>query len=82
VDQALDRLNPTFYAVYATDGRPSVPPEQLQLSTLLQSFYCIRSERLLLEQLHSNLSILWFVGLNQDDPILHTTTFTIISEVD
>jgi hypothetical protein len=29
-DQALDRLNPTFGALYATEGRPSVPPEQLK----------------------------------------------------
>ena len=25
-DQALDRLNPTFCALYAAEGRPSVPP--------------------------------------------------------
>jgi transposase len=51
-DQALDRLNPTFFAQYAAEGRPSVPPEQLLLASLLQAFYGIRSERLLLEQLH------------------------------
>jgi transposase len=54
-DQALDRLNPTFCALYASEGRPSVPPEQLLLASLLQAFYGIRSERLLLEQLHYNL---------------------------
>jgi hypothetical protein len=27
--QALDRLNPTFCELYASEGRPSVPPEQL-----------------------------------------------------
>jgi hypothetical protein len=30
-DQALDRLNPTFCRLYASEGRPSVPPEQLLL---------------------------------------------------
>jgi hypothetical protein len=30
-DQALDRLNPTFYELYAVEGRPSVAPEQLLL---------------------------------------------------
>jgi transposase len=54
-DQALDRLNPTFCALYAVEGRPSVPPEQLLLASLLQAFYGIRSERLLLEQLNYNL---------------------------
>jgi len=75
-DQALDRLNPTFCQLYAADGRPSVPPEQLLLASLLQAFYGIRSERLLLEQLHYNLLYRWFVGLSPDDPIWHPTTFT------
>ena len=75
-DQALDRLNPTFCELYAAEGRPSVPPEQLLLASLLQAFYGIRSERLLLEQLHYNLLFRWFVGLSPDDPIWHPTTFT------
>ena len=33
-DQALDRLNPTFCLLYASEGRPSVPPEQLLLDQL------------------------------------------------
>jgi transposase len=43
---------------------------------LLQSFYGIRCERQLLEQLHDNLLFRWFVGLSPDDPIWHPTTFT------
>jgi transposase len=66
-DQALDRLNPTFCRLYALEGRLSVPPEQLLLASLLQAFYGIRSERLLLEQLHYNLLFRWFVGLSPDD---------------
>jgi transposase len=58
------------------EGRPSVPPEQLLLASLLQAFYGIRSERLLLEQLHYNLLFRWFVGLSPDDSIWHPTTFT------
>ena len=75
-DQALDRLNPTFCRLYALEGRPSVPPEQLLLASLLQAFYGIRSERLLLEQLDYNLLFRWFVGLSPDDAIWHPTTFT------
>jgi transposase len=75
-DHALDRLNPTFCELYAAEGRPSVPPEQLLLASLLQAFYGIRSERLLLEQLNYNLLFRWFVGLSPDDPIWHPTTFT------
>ena len=47
-DQDLDRLNPTFCALYAAEGLPSVPPEQLMLALLLQAFYGIRPDRLLL----------------------------------
>ncbi len=56
--------------------RPSIPLEQQLLALLLQAFYGIRSERLLLEQLQYNLLFCWFVGLNPDDPIWHPTTFT------
>jgi transposase len=78
-DQALDRLNPTFCELKASEGRPSVPPEQLLLASLLQAlllqaFYGIRSERLLQEQLDFNLLFRWFVGLSPDDPIWHPTT--------
>ena len=66
-DQALDRLNPTFCELYAAEGRPSVPPEQLLLASLLQAFYGIRSERLLLEQIrYYNLLFRWFLGLSPD----------------
>jgi transposase len=74
-DQAFDRLNPTFCALYPPEGRPSVPPEQLLLASLLQAFYRIRSERLLLEQLQYNLLFRWFVGLGPDDLIWHPTTY-------
>jgi transposase len=33
-DQALERLTPTFCELYASEGRPSVPPEQLPLEQL------------------------------------------------
>jgi hypothetical protein len=32
-DQALDRLNPTFAQLYASEGLASVPPEPLLLGT-------------------------------------------------
>jgi transposase len=75
-DQALDRLNPTFCVLYASEGRLSVPPEQMLLASLLQAIYWIRSERLLLEQLHYSLILSWFVGLSPDHPIWHLTTST------
>jgi transposase len=74
--QALDRINPTFFRLYALEGCPSIPPEQLLLASLLQAFYGIRSERLLLAQLHDNLLFRRFVGLSRDDAIWQPTTLT------
>ncbi len=34
-DQALHRLNPTFCRLYASEGRPSVPPEQQLLASVV-----------------------------------------------
>jgi len=68
-DEALRRLSPTFEALYATTGRPSVPPEHLLRALLLQVLYSVRSERLLMEQLQYNLLFRWFVWLDMDDPV-------------
>jgi transposase len=76
VDPLLLELSPRFEALYAADGRPSIPPEQLLRALLLQAFYTIRSERQLMEQLDYNLLYRWFVGLTPDDPVWVPTTFT------
>jgi hypothetical protein len=74
-DEALRRLSPKFEALYATTGRPSVPPEHLLRALLLQVLYSVRSERLLMEQLQYNPLFRWFVGLDMDDPVWTPTTF-------
>src|SRR5262249_139746 len=43
---------------------------------LLQMFYTIRSERMLMEQLEYNLLFRWFVGLSANEPVWHPTVFT------
>ena len=58
-----------FGRLYATSGRPSIPPERLLRAQLLQIFYSIRSERLLMEQLDYNILFRWFVGLDMDEPV-------------
>jgi transposase len=75
-DDALRRMSPRFEALYASTGRPSVPPEQLLRALLLQVLYSVRSERLLMEQLQYNLLFRWFVGLDMDDAVWTPTTFT------
>jgi transposase len=75
-DAALARLSPRFDRLYATTGRPSVPPEQLLRALLLQILYSIRSERLLMEELDYSVLYRWFVGLSMDDPVWDATSFT------
>jgi transposase len=76
VDAALEQLSPRFAALYSDTGRPSIPPEKLLRALLLQAFYSVRSEALLMEQLDYNLLFRWFVGLNTDEVVWDATTFT------
>jgi transposase len=75
VDAALAELSRAFGKLYARDGRPSIPPERLLRALLLQAFYTVRSERLLMEQLDYNLLFRWFVGLSADDAVWDATVF-------
>lgn len=75
-DEALAALNRRFEGLYSTMGRPSVPPEMLLRATLLQAFFSVRSERLLMEQINYNLLFRWFVGLPMDAEVWHATVFT------
>lgn len=76
VRDVLKDLSRSLGAVYASEGRPSVPPEQLLSALLLQVFYGIRSERQLIEQLDYNLLFRWFVGLSPDEQVWDATTFS------
>ena len=69
VDAVLSELSPEFEKLYSRVGRPSIPPEHLLRALLLQAFYTVRSERLLMEQLDYNLLFRWFVGLSMDDAV-------------
>ena len=60
-DEALTALEARFAELYCENGRPSIPPEQLLRALLLQTFYTIRSERQLMEQLNYNVLFRWFV---------------------
>ena len=74
VRDVLGELTRSLGRLYASEGRPSIPPEQLLSALLLQVFYGIRLERQLMEQLDYNLLYRWFVGLSPDDPIWDPTT--------
>lgn len=76
VRAVLGDMDRTFSRMYAKEGRPSIPPEQLFSALLLQAFYSVRSERQLMEQIHYNLLFRWFCGLSPDAPVWDATTFT------
>ncbi len=76
VREVLDEMNRSFGKLYASEGRPSIPPEQLLSALLLRVFYGIRPERQLMEQLDYNLLYRWFAGLSPDDPVWDPAPFT------
>jgi transposase len=57
VEAALKQMSGVFTAIYSELGRPSIPPEKLLRALLLQAFFSIVSERLLMEQLNYNLFV-------------------------
>ena len=79
-DQVLKRLSPLFDNLYAKEGRPSIPPEQLLKSRLLMALFSVRSERSYCEQLGYNLLWLWFLDRELDEGSFDPTVFTHNSE--
>src|SRR5271154_1791187 len=76
VDRILREMTREFDQAYAKTGRPSIAPERLLRALLLQVFYSIRSERLLMEQLDYNLLFRWFVGLGMDEEVWNHAVFS------
>jgi transposase len=76
VDEVLRAMAKDFDGMYARTGRPSVPPERLLRAVLLQIFYSVRSERMLMEQMQYNLLFRWFVGLELDEPVWNHAVFS------
>jgi transposase len=76
VDEVLRAMAEDFAGLYAKTGRPSVPPERLLRAVLLQIFYSVRSERMLMEQMNYNLLFRWFVGLDLDEPVWNHAVFS------
>jgi transposase len=75
-DEVLARLSPTFDAMYASVGRPSIPPERLLKAHLLMALYTVRSERQLCEQIAYNLLFRWFLDMDMVEPSFDATVFT------
>ncbi len=76
VDAVLDELDDEFDVMYASGGRPSVPPEQLLKATILMAMYSIRSERAFCERLNYDLLFKWFLDLPIDAKAFDASTFS------
>jgi transposase len=76
VDEILKELSPKFRKLYSEVGRPSIAPERLLRSLLLQIFYSVRSERMLIEQLQYNLLFRWFVGMEMDEAVWNHAVYS------
>jgi transposase len=75
-DRALRELSPVFDEMYATGGRPSIPPERLLKASLLISLYSVRSERAFCEELDYQLLYRWFLDMGLLEPSFDPTAFT------
>lgn len=75
-DAALAELSPTFDGMYASGGRPSVPPERLLKAQLLIALFSVRSDRQFCEQLDYNLLFRWFLDLELDEKSFDASTFS------
>src|SRR3984957_18321784 len=76
VDEILKEMSPKFAKLYSDVGRPSIAPERLFRSLLLQIFYSVRSERMLIEQLEYNLLFRWFVGMEMDEKVWNHAVYS------
>src|SRR5258705_13263488 len=76
VDEILKEMSPRFAKLYSEVWRPSIAPERLFRSLLLQIFYSVRSERMLIEQLQYNLLFRWFVGMEMDETVWNHAVYS------
>src|SRR5580692_3148200 len=76
VDEILKEMSPQFARLYSDVGRPSIAPERLLRSLLLQIFYSVRSERMLIEQLQYNLLFSCLVGVEMDEEVWNHAVFS------
>jgi transposase len=76
LDEVLRRMSGRLEAMYAQEGRPSIPPERLLKAKVLIALFSVRSENLFVEQLHYNLLYRWFLDLDLSEPVFDNSTFS------
>ena len=79
-DRVLKDLSGEFEALYASVGRPSIPPEQLLKSQLLMALYSVRSDRQFCQMLDYNILFRWFLDMSLEDAGLDQSNFSRLRE--
>jgi len=79
-DGVLKDMSRKFAAAYGRTGRPSIPPERLIKSLLLQALYSIRSEIQLCEQIGYNMLFRWFLDMNPSEHVWTPEVFSMNRE--
>jgi len=79
-DTALKSLSRDFNELYASTGRPSIPPERLLKASLLIALYSVRSDRLFCEMLDYNILFRWFLDMSLEERGLDQSNFSRLRE--
>jgi transposase len=79
-DKVLASMSRDFDELYATEGRPSIPPERLLKGSILIALYSLRSERMLCEMLDYNILFRWFLDMSMEEPTLEQSRFSRFRE--
>jgi transposase len=75
-DAVLRSMNGEFDRLYASTGRPSIPPERLLKASLLIALYSVRSDRMFCEMLDYNILFRWFLDMSLDEGGLDQSSFS------
>ncbi len=79
-DRALKEISRQLGELYASTGRPSIPPEQLLKAQLLMALYSVRSDRLFCQMLDYNILFRWFLDMSLEDKGLDQSNFSRLRE--
>lgn len=75
-DECLAELSGVFDEMYATVGRPSIPPERLLKAQLLMALYSVRSERMLCERIQYDMLFRWFLDMSMTETVFDASSFS------
>ena len=76
VDEVLRGMDRHFEEMYVQGGRPSIPPERLLKTKVLQALFTVRSDRQLCARLQTDLMFRWFIDLPLDEAVFDPSTFS------